>query len=74
MSLTPPGARVTAHGPARTDLGLAVGTVARTYRELESGPARKVYERTPTGRTLRADMLAQWRTFTAAAEAVGRAD
>ena len=48
------------------------GAVVARWEESESGPARKVYELTATGHTLRADLLAQWQTFVAAAEAVER--
>lgn len=48
--------------------------IVAQWEQGESGPARKVYELTAAGHALRADMRAQWRTFVAAAEAVGRAD
>ena len=44
------------------------------WEENESGPARKVYELTATGRAQGAALRAEWRSFIDAAEAVGRAD
>ena len=47
------------------------GAIVAQWEQSESGPARKVYELTAAGDALRADLLAQWRTFMKAAEAVG---
>ncbi len=49
------------------------GAIVAQWEQSESGPARKVYELTTAGHTLRADLLAQWRAFVAAAESVGQA-
>lgn len=50
------------------------GAIVSQWEQGESGPARKVYELTTAGHALRADVRTQWRSFMAAADAVGRAD
>jgi PadR family transcriptional regulator PadR len=44
------------------------------WEENGSGPARKVYQLTASGRAQGAALRAEWRAFIEAAEAVGRAD
>lgn len=50
------------------------GAIVAQWEQSESGPARKVYELTALGRATLGDLLAQWRVFMAAVEAVGRVD
>ena len=50
------------------------GAIVAKWEQGESGPARKVYELTNTGRLQREELRAQWCAFIDAAEAVGRAD
>lgn len=50
------------------------GAIVAQWEQSESGPARKVYELTAAGHRQLEDLGAQWRVFTIAAEAVGRAD
>lgn len=48
------------------------GVIAAQWEQSGSGPARKVYELTATGRGQRAHLHAQWRAFLDATEAVAR--
>lgn len=50
------------------------GAIAAQWEQSESGPARKVYELTATGRAQREELRTQWCTFINAAEAVVRAE
>ena len=50
------------------------GAIVSQWEQSESGPARKVYELTAAGQALLRDLRAQWQSFMAAAEAVGRVD
>ncbi len=50
------------------------GAIAAQWEQSESGPARKVYELTATGRAQRAELRAQWRAFVGATETLGRAE
>ena len=50
------------------------GAIVAQWEQSESGPARKVYQLTAAGHAMREDLLAQWRSFVTAAEAVGRGD
>ncbi|ADG77115.1 Transcriptional regulator, PadR-like family OS=Tsukamurella paurometabola (strain ATCC 8368 / DSM / CCUG 35730 / CIP 100753 / JCM 10117 / KCTC 9821 / NBRC 16120 / NCIMB 702349 / NCTC 13040) OX=521096 GN=Tpau_0474 PE=4 SV=1 [Tsukamurella paurometabola] len=49
------------------------GAIVATWEQSESGPARKVYELTATGRTQLATLREDWRTFTTAAAQLGAA-
>jgi len=48
------------------------GAIVATWEQSESGPSRKVYELTTLGDAQREELRAQWFSFIAAAEAVGR--
>lgn len=47
------------------------GFIEATWEQSESGPARKVYELTTAGRTELAALRDEWRSFIAAAAALG---
>ncbi|RJU00845.1 PadR family transcriptional regulator [Arthrobacter frigidicola] len=47
------------------------GAINAEWEQGDSGPARKVYEPTPTGRQQLTDFRAQWQMFTQAVQAVG---
>lgn len=50
------------------------GAIVARWEQSETGPARKVYQLTATGRTQHEHLCAQWRAFINAAATVGRAD
>lgn len=50
------------------------GAIKAQWEQSESGPARKVYELTATGRERRQDLRTQWDTFIASTEAIRRAE
>lgn len=50
------------------------GAIVAQWEQSESGPARKVYELTATGRAQREALHSQWCAFIKAAEAVGHAE
>lgn len=49
------------------------GCIVAEWEQSESGPARKVYELTDSGRSELARLREEWREFTAAATALGAA-